>query len=454
MYFGLAVIVSFVIINQMIDFLLRPWRRNFGPDKRFYAAIDDMFGFIPNNIELYKLALIHKSASVVMENGQHINNERLEFLGDAVIESVTSDYLFIEFPDKNEGFLTQLRSKMVSRQALNSVARRIGLDEYVISSTSGGSSQKHIFGDAFEAMMGAIYLDQGYDFVNRLLFNKIFVNYLKLDTLVESETDFKSRLIEWCQKNHHTIRFVTAHDKNSSSSHPYFYSKVLIDGIEAGYGAGESKKEAEQRAAYSVSQGVSDDDCTKLLDKLDNLDRHLNNKKKRAEKAEKTDKSVVVEDKTVQTVDDTLVVQPLEEVVAAAPLTVEESPAEKPKRRAPRRRKNEKKEQSNDQNTDVQTIEEKTAPQELTPIIETSENVEPEVKKPARKTRSSRAKSVKTSTANAENIAAEQVVITENLSKEEVAQVEASTQTAVVAERPKRVVRRRRKSESNEEPSR
>ena len=438
----------------MIDFLLRPWRRNFGPDKRFYAAIDDMFGFIPNNIELYKLALIHKSASVVMENGQHINNERLEFLGDAVIESVTSDYLFIEFPDKNEGFLTQLRSKMVSRQALNSVARRIGLDEYVISSTSGGSSQKHIFGDAFEAMMGAIYLDQGYDFVNRLLINKIFVNYLKLDTLVESETDFKSRLIEWCQKNHHTIRFVTAHDKNSSSSHPYFYSKVLIDGIEAGYGAGESKKEAEQRAAYSVSQGVSDDDCTKLLDKLDNLDRHLNNKKKRAEKAEKTDKSVVVEDKAMQTVDDTLVVQPSGEVVAAAPLTIEESPAEKPKRRAPRRRKSEKKEQSNDQNTDVQTIEEKTAPQEPTPIAETVENVEPEVKKPARKTRSSRAKSVKTSTANAENIAAEQVVITENLSKEEVAQVEASTQTAAAAERPKRVVRRRRKSESNEEPSR
>ena len=100
----------------MIDFLLRPFRRNFGKDKAFYAAIDDMFGFIPNNIELYKLALIHKSASVVLENGQHINNERLEFLGDAVLESVSSDYLFIEFPDKNEGFLTQLRSKMVSQQ--------------------------------------------------------------------------------------------------------------------------------------------------------------------------------------------------------------------------------------------------------------------------------------------------------------------------------------------------
>ena len=128
----------------MFDFLLRPLRRNFGEDKRFYCAIDDMFGFIPHNIELYKLALIHKSASVVLEDGRHINNERLEFLGDAVIESVTSDYLFIEFPEKNEGFLTQLRSRMVSRQSLNGVAKRLGLDDHVITNSSNNLSQKHI----------------------------------------------------------------------------------------------------------------------------------------------------------------------------------------------------------------------------------------------------------------------------------------------------------------------
>ena len=268
----------------MIDFILRPLRRNFGKDKMFYRAIDDMFGFVPHNIELYKLALIHKSASIVLENGQHINNERLEFLGDAIIESVSSDYLFIEFPDKNEGFLTQLRSKMVSRQTLNSVAKRIGLDEHVITNSSSSSSQKHIYGDAFEAMMGAIYLDQGYDFVNRLLINKIFTKYLKLETLAESETDFKSRLIEWCQKNHHSIDFVTTHDKTYSSTHPFFYSKVMIDNIEMGHGAGESKKEAEQRAAFSVSQGFNDADCTKLLDRLDDFDAHSNNEQKPAEK--------------------------------------------------------------------------------------------------------------------------------------------------------------------------
>ncbi len=277
----------------MIDFILRPFRRNFGKDKRFYAAIDDMFGFIPNNIELYKLALIHKSASVTMEDGSQVNNERLEYLGDAVIESVTSDYLFIEFPDKNEGFLTQLRSKMVSRQTLNDVAKRIGLDDYVISHTSNNVSQKHIYGDAFEAMMGAIYLDQGYDFVNRLLINKIFVDYIKVENLTESETDFKSRLIEWCQKNHHQIYFSTHNDKNFSSTHPLFYSKVLIDNIEVGYGVGDSKKEAEQRAAFSVAQGVTDDDCTKLMDKLDLLEsQELNIKNKANVKSEKASKPV------------------------------------------------------------------------------------------------------------------------------------------------------------------
>ena len=275
----------------MIDFLLRPFRRNFGKDKAFYAAIDDMFGFIPNNIELYKLALIHKSASVVLENGQHINNERLEFLGDAVLESVSSDYLFIEFPDKNEGFLTQLRSKMVSRQTLNEVAKRIGLDDYVITHSSNNLSQKHIYGDAFEAMMGAIYLDQGYDFVNRLLINKIFVDYIKVGSLLESETDFKSRLIEWCQKNHHTIYFATSHDKTYSSTHPFFYSKVLIDNMEVGYGAGDSKKEAEQRAAHSVSQGLNDDDCAKLLDKLDNIDALHNRNHKVEQKPQPQPKS-------------------------------------------------------------------------------------------------------------------------------------------------------------------
>ena len=165
----------------MWNFVRRAVRRNYGQDKEYYRIIDELFGFVPHNIELYKLALIHKSASLVLADGRQINNERLEFLGDAVIEAVTSDYLYIEFPDRQEGFLTQLRSKIVSRQSLNTIARTIGLDRYVIANPTGSTNQKHIYGDAFEAMIGAIYLDQGYEFANRLLINNIYYRYLNLD---------------------------------------------------------------------------------------------------------------------------------------------------------------------------------------------------------------------------------------------------------------------------------
>ena len=157
--------------------------------------VDEMFGFVPHNIELYKLALVHKSASLVLEDGQSINNERLEFLGDAVIEAVTSDFLFIEFPGHDEGFLTKMRARIVSRQSLNALAVHVGLDRHVISNGGVAFIQKHIFGDAFEAMMGAVYLDQGYEFVNRLLINDIYRRFLKIEDLTLSETDYKSRLI-------------------------------------------------------------------------------------------------------------------------------------------------------------------------------------------------------------------------------------------------------------------
>lgn len=254
----------------MVDFLLRPLRRNFGRDKAFYRQIDDLFGFIPHNIELYKLALIHKSASLVLEDGRQINNERLEYLGDAVIETVTSDYLYIEFPEQDEGFLTQLRSKIVSRQSLNALATRIGLDRLLISNSGTTLAQKHIYGDAFEAMMGAIYLDQGYNFVNRLLINEVFCHHLNIDDLTESETDFKSRLIEWCQKNHHTIHFRTG-IRNTNGGRMAFGATILIDGIEAGHGTGESKKEAEQNAAYLMSRSLDDEACLRALDKVDRL---------------------------------------------------------------------------------------------------------------------------------------------------------------------------------------
>ena len=170
--------------------------------------------------------------------------------------------------------MTQLRSKIVSRQSLNALAVKLGLDVHVISNGGAGISQKHIYGDAFEAMMGAVYLDQGYEFVNRLLINDIYLRFLDLEELTESETDFKSRLIEWSQKNRHRIEFRTEHDKEYASNHPVFCCTVLIDDMEVGHGAGESKKEAEQHASFSVAQYLSDEQCASLLDKVDRLRAH------------------------------------------------------------------------------------------------------------------------------------------------------------------------------------
>ena len=130
-----------------------------------------------------------------------------------------------------------------------------------------------IFGDAFEAMMGAIYLDQGYNFVNRLLINRLYREHLSLDELTESENDFKSRLIEWCQKGRHRIEFHSSRDEKSSPSHPSFSATVEIDGMKVGYGSGESKKEAEQQAAYSVAHAMNDEQCASLLDHYDRLTR-------------------------------------------------------------------------------------------------------------------------------------------------------------------------------------
>ena len=242
----------------MSGFVLAPWKLWLGRDKRYYRTLKGIFGIYPNNIELYKLALIHRSASLFLPDGKPINNERLEFLGDAILESVISDYLFIEYPEGNEGFLTQLRSRIVSRQTLNVLALQLGLDRYIVANNGGGNpAQKHIYGDAFEAMVGAIYLDKGYDFVNRLLINSIIPRYIDLEELTGTETDFKSRLLEWGQKVKKQVVFETAESSRSSHNNPNFMTVLMIGGEEEGRGEGRSKKEAEQAAAHRVLESLN-----------------------------------------------------------------------------------------------------------------------------------------------------------------------------------------------------
>ena len=228
------------------------FRLRYGRDKAYYRMLKTIFGLRPNNIELYKLALIHRSASLVLDDGAPINNERLEFLGDAVIESIVSDFLFIEFPEADEGFLSRLRSRIVRRSSLNRLAIEIGLDRHVIAQGGNGFAQKHLYGDTLEAMMGAVYLDKGYDFSNRLFINGILRKYVDLDDMSEQETDFKSRLIEWSQKNRKRLQFDSAPSASYTAKSPHFRTTVLVDGRPSGDGEGDSKKESEQRACQEA----------------------------------------------------------------------------------------------------------------------------------------------------------------------------------------------------------
>ncbi len=253
----------------MFEFIKRPFRRRFGSDREFYDAVREMIGITPGNIDVYKLALIHRSASVMLPDGSYANNERLEFLGDAVLEAIVSEFLFLEYPDLPEGTLTQMRSRIVSRASLDEIARSIGLDNYVISNFNRSHGHKYLFGNAMEALIGAIYLDKGYDFTNRLLIGHILCDNIDLAGMTNTDTDFKSRLIEWCQKSKREIRFRTGHDTGYSQQRPIFISTVIIDGIELGTGSGTSKKEAEQQASFSVTQILSDEVGDYFLDTID-----------------------------------------------------------------------------------------------------------------------------------------------------------------------------------------
>lgn len=245
--------------------------RMWGADREYYRAFYKILGITPDNVELYKLALIHRSASVKVEGGESINNERLEFLGDAVLEAITSDYLFIEYPHESEGFLTKTRAKIVSRQSLNRLAEQLGLDKMVVFNPTGNSAQKHIFGDCFEALIGAIYLDKGYNVANRIVINQLLPRFVDMDELTHQETDHKSRLIEWCQKSKRTIRFHTEADGEHEGPTPMFISRVYIDDMALGCGRGSTKKDAEQEASQNALSLLGDEMGDFILDRYDHL---------------------------------------------------------------------------------------------------------------------------------------------------------------------------------------
>ena len=217
-----------------------------------------MLGFVPGNLSLYRLAFRHKSVAQNVKKGVKNSNERLEFLGDAVLGSVVAEVLFKLYPFEDEGFLTELRSKIVNRGNLNQLARKLGFEQLIqydsrmVNSTRQGS----LLGDAFEALIGAIYLDKGYDFTKNFLVNHIIKSHIDIHTLEQTETNFKSKLIEWCQRHGKDITFELIENQDGESN-KLFTVRASVDGEIMGQGKEFNKKNAEKLAAERACEALS-----------------------------------------------------------------------------------------------------------------------------------------------------------------------------------------------------
>ena len=231
----------------------------FRKDKESYFCFYKILGFYPRNIQLYQQALLHKSTSIRSEKGRPLNNERLEFLGDAILDAIVGDIVYKHFEGRREGFLTNTRSKIVQRETLNKLAVEIGLDKLVKYSTRSSSHNSYMYGNAFEAFIGAIYLDQGYERCKRFMEEKIFKNYIDLDKMSRKEVNFKSKLIEWSQKSKVEVSFELIEQFLDEDYNPMFHTEIRIEGISAGKGTGYSKKESQQNAAQAALKKIKND---------------------------------------------------------------------------------------------------------------------------------------------------------------------------------------------------
>ena len=228
----------------------------YSSDKKLFRSIHNIFGFYPDNIYLYKLALRHKSATVRTINGIKLNNERLEYLGDAILSAVVADYLFRRYPYKNEGFLTEMRSKIVSRNSLNKLSRRLGLQQLILSSSRHSSQSKSAAGDAFEAFVGALYIDKGYRFARKIIIRRIIDLQFDMEQLVESELSYKSRMIEWAQKEKVNLVFKVV-DEIIEKKKSLYVVAVIVNGETLSQSKDFSIKGAENGAAEKAWMKIS-----------------------------------------------------------------------------------------------------------------------------------------------------------------------------------------------------
>ncbi|MFZ5430100.1 MAG: ribonuclease III [Bacteroidota bacterium] len=211
-----------------------------------------MIGFYPGKLSFYDIAFTHRSASRLDTQGNVVNNERLEYLGDAILGAVIADFLYNRFPQEDEGFLTKMRSKLVNRAILTNLTYEMGLNVFIDSNANNAIDKSHIYGDVLEALIGAIYLDRGYDASRYFIIKRIIPRYIDLYELEQLDTNFKSKLIEWSQKNKKQVKFETQEEYPNGSKQPKFVAIVEIDDKILGKGTGSSKKEAQQNAARNT----------------------------------------------------------------------------------------------------------------------------------------------------------------------------------------------------------
>ena len=236
--------------NSIIDRIKLPFRK----EKELFSSLREILGFYPRRIELYKLALMHKSIARRNAKGKPVNNERLEFLGDAVLDAVVGDIVYRHFEGKREGFLTNTRSKLVQRDTLNKLAQEMGINQLILSSGHSNSHNNYMGGNAFEALVGAIYLDRGYDMCMRFMQKRILSQLINIDKVAYKEVNFKSKLIEWSQKNKVKLDFKLVSQSKEAGGSPTFIYKAVIEGVEGGQGKGYSKKESQQLASKETLQ--------------------------------------------------------------------------------------------------------------------------------------------------------------------------------------------------------
>lgn len=228
----------------------------FSSKRTLYRSVKNIFGFYPGNIFIYELALRHKSATTEKINGLKINNERLEFLGDAVLNLVVADFLFRRFPYENEGFLTEMRSKIVSRSSLNKLALKMGIQNLIISAAGQSSQPKSAGGDAIEAILGAVYVDKGYRFAHQTIIERIINLHFDIEQLVDTEISFKSKMIEWSQKEKCKLEFSVLEEVGDGYQKQYVV-EILVDSMVVAKAQDYSIKGAENLAAEKAWLSIS-----------------------------------------------------------------------------------------------------------------------------------------------------------------------------------------------------